>query len=229
MNKKKLVTTLGSLALVGAIGVGATLAFLSDTDNQVSNTFTMGSNLEIILNEAPWNNTTKTADHNAPRVLGNEYEDLVSDELLAKDPQVTIVNDTKDQYVFMAVKTSNDVALGTTSSNWILVDDYQAPEDVTIPSNVLIYAYNYNGHDYFESATKTAQDNYDNDNEETVYTKTGTQLPPLFQNVTVNHTTNAGATLDSIKVRAASVQKTGFDDQKSALDAIVKELVTFEN
>ncbi len=52
MNKKKLVTTFGSLALVGVIGVGASLAYLSDKTNTLTNTFTIGSNIDITLDEA---------------------------------------------------------------------------------------------------------------------------------------------------------------------------------
>ena len=55
MNKKKLGVTLGSLALVGAIGFGATLAYLSDTAGTLTNTFVVGDNISIELDEAKYN------------------------------------------------------------------------------------------------------------------------------------------------------------------------------
>ena len=39
-NKKKLITTIASLALVGAISIGATLAYLNAQSQQMTNTFT---------------------------------------------------------------------------------------------------------------------------------------------------------------------------------------------
>ena len=42
MKKAKLLTMLGAVALIGAIGVGSTLAYLSSTTDEVVNTFTVG-------------------------------------------------------------------------------------------------------------------------------------------------------------------------------------------
>ena len=54
-NKKKLITTIASLALVGAISIGATLAYLSAQTDVMTNTFTsVGSNLSIQLREPAW-------------------------------------------------------------------------------------------------------------------------------------------------------------------------------
>ncbi len=43
MRNKKLLTTLGAVTLIGAIGFGSTLAYLTATTNEVKNTFTMGN------------------------------------------------------------------------------------------------------------------------------------------------------------------------------------------
>lgn len=51
MKKKSLVMMLGSLALVGTIMVGATLAYFTDTTQAVTNTFTVGANVGIELLE----------------------------------------------------------------------------------------------------------------------------------------------------------------------------------
>lgn len=58
MNKKKLGVTLGSLALVGAIGFGATLAYLSDQTQTLNNTFVIGDKIDIELDEKDITSTT---------------------------------------------------------------------------------------------------------------------------------------------------------------------------
>ena len=42
MKKTKLLTTLGAVALIGAIGVGSTFAYLTSETGVVKNTFTVG-------------------------------------------------------------------------------------------------------------------------------------------------------------------------------------------
>ena len=43
MKNTKLFATLGAVALVAAVGLGSTLAYLSDTTDTVTNKFTLGS------------------------------------------------------------------------------------------------------------------------------------------------------------------------------------------
>ena len=47
MKKKSLVMMLVSLGLVGTIMVGATLAFFTDQTEAVTNTFSVGANVDI--------------------------------------------------------------------------------------------------------------------------------------------------------------------------------------
>ena len=51
MKKKSLVMMLASLSLVGTIMVGATLAYFTDQTGAVTNTFTVGANVDIDLFE----------------------------------------------------------------------------------------------------------------------------------------------------------------------------------
>lgn len=48
-SKKKLITLITSIALIAAVGVGATLAYLTATTGTVTNTFTVGSYAESAL------------------------------------------------------------------------------------------------------------------------------------------------------------------------------------
>ena len=43
MKKTKLVTLLGAISLIGAIGAGSTFAYLTSTTGTVTNTFTVGN------------------------------------------------------------------------------------------------------------------------------------------------------------------------------------------
>lgn len=52
MNKKKMATVLGSVTLIGAIGIGGTLAYLSQQTDVVSNVFTIGNGLNVDLLES---------------------------------------------------------------------------------------------------------------------------------------------------------------------------------
>ena len=57
MKKAKLLTMLGAVALIGAIGVGSTLAYLSSTTDEVVNTFTVGE-VKITLDETDINDSS---------------------------------------------------------------------------------------------------------------------------------------------------------------------------
>ena len=43
MKKTKLITLLGAISLIGAIGAGSTFAYLTSTTGTVTNTFTVGN------------------------------------------------------------------------------------------------------------------------------------------------------------------------------------------
>ena len=78
--------------LVMALSVGATLAYLTDTDSVV-NTFTVG-NVQIELNETDVDNDNSTKQ--------NDYH-LVPNQTYTKDPTVTIKANSEPSYVRMFV------------------------------------------------------------------------------------------------------------------------------
>ena len=133
MNKKKAAMSLMSLALVGAVAVGGTLAFLTETTGKVTNTFTMGKGYEdetvpgdpgTVLHTGLWLDETKipadaSADTRYPTTIGTtsetrveasetgtpgvEYKDLVPGDIMVKDPTFHMVAGSVKSRVVMKV------------------------------------------------------------------------------------------------------------------------------
>lgn len=124
MKKKNLATMVVTLALVAAVGVGATLAYLSSTTGTLTNTFTVGKGIEIKQDESdestPENPDDRTED-------GNNYTDIQPGEVLTKDPTVTVKANSTECYVFMkldgadALVAKNFSINGFDGSKWIKV------------------------------------------------------------------------------------------------------------
>ena len=102
MKARKILVSLAALALVAAISIGGTIAYLTSND-EVVNTFTVG-NVAIKLDEAKAN-----ADGNlvagAARVKANSYK-LLPGHTYNKDPMVTVLNGSEPSYIKMTVTFS---------------------------------------------------------------------------------------------------------------------------
>lgn len=112
--KKKQITKLGiTLGLVGAVGVGGTLAILSQKTEAVVNTFTVGEGItskDISIDETDveaegWNGEMSDTD----RDMENSYE-IAPGVTLVKDPQVHVSDKAADCYVFVNVHNVDDFA-----------------------------------------------------------------------------------------------------------------------
>lgn len=101
--KKVLVLLLCAVLLVGA-SIAGTVAYLTDTDNVVENTFTVGK-VVIDLDEAKVNEYG-VQDGNT-RVKANSYT-LVPGRNYVKDPTVHVDADSEECYIF--VKVVNEIA-----------------------------------------------------------------------------------------------------------------------
>lgn len=99
MKARKILVSLAALALVAAISIGGTIAYLTSND-EVVNTFTVG-NVAIKLDEAKAN-TDGSLVPNADRVKANDYK-LLPGHTYNKDPMVTVLKDSEDCYVKMTV------------------------------------------------------------------------------------------------------------------------------
>ena len=103
MKARKILVSLAALALVAAISIGGTIAYLTSTD-KVENTFTVGK-VNIVLDEAKAN-TDGTLVEGAKRVQANEYH-LLPGHTYNKDPMVTVKGGSEDCYVKMTVTFTN--------------------------------------------------------------------------------------------------------------------------
>lgn len=193
MKKTKLLTTLGAVALIGAIGVGSTFAYLTAETNTVTNTFTVGD-IQISLDE------TDITNESGPRVTENEYTDLLPTQTVKKDPQVHVAADSEESYVFMTVE-------GVRFEDGKLVTDKITSDNVDAKwkylgekEGVLVFAY-----------------------KDTVSTKATNDAPAaardlekLFTTITVKSTVENNASIDDIIIDAYAIQSYGFDDATAA-------------
>lgn len=95
MNKKKLITMLSAVALVGVIGVGSTLAYFTDND-AANNVVTMG-HVDIELEEPQF----AEANEN------NTIENVVPNQTITKDPTITVVAGSESCYLRAKVEISD--------------------------------------------------------------------------------------------------------------------------
>lgn len=103
MKARKILVSLAALALVAAISIGGTLAYLT-SQATVENTFTVGK-ITITLDEAKVTNDGKVVD--APRQTSNVYK-LMPGHEYTKDPKVHVAADSENSWLF--VKVENGLA-----------------------------------------------------------------------------------------------------------------------
>lgn len=128
MNKKKTATMVASLALVGAIGVGSTLAYLSSQGNKLTNSFDVGDaynpvgpdDQAVWIDEADLDKTDNSDDNitigeSVRTLTGNEYTDVLAGSVFTKDPILRITNDSVDSYGYIQVT-------GITANHGITID-----------------------------------------------------------------------------------------------------------
>lgn len=89
---------LASLSLLAVVGVGSTLAYLSDTTDVVTNTFTVG-NVDITLDETDITKTDGTRTE-----TGNAYTNIQCGDVLTKDPIVHVAENSSECYIFVKVE-----------------------------------------------------------------------------------------------------------------------------
>ena len=107
MSKKKIISLCLVVCLL-ATAIGGTLAYFTDTDNQVKNTFTVG-NVSIDL--------TETNKINGVDVTGNAFENVMPGTEITKTAVVTN-NSSEDAYVRVVVRATNQEEL------YALLDNY---------------------------------------------------------------------------------------------------------
>lgn len=130
MKNKKALKLIGALALVATVGVGATLAYLTDKSNIVRNSFTVGTGYETDDNtnlavwidekkngEAAQGELTVTDDGVLRTLVGNTYSDVLAGDVLDKDPELNIAAGSVKSYAFIQV-----TGLDTLEAKGVTVD-----------------------------------------------------------------------------------------------------------
>ncbi|SER95800.1 hypothetical protein [Lachnobacterium bovis] len=159
MNKKKMVTVLGSATLIGAIGIGGTLAYLTDGAYTVSNTFVLGKGIKIDLKESKVGTETDVTDDNSVAVQAlkgeaygydldgenkwtvtkNEYASVHPGETVYKDPTVLVAEGSENAYIYVTVKNASTEAVDKATQYQIdVLSDWELVETDEV-SDVLIY------------------------------------------------------------------------------------------
>ncbi len=121
--KKKQIAKLGlTLGLVGAVGVGGTLAALTAQSEKVTNTFAVGKNLtanDLILDEYDLQDDNRTADKDEDRVITLSFKNLMQGDVLDKDPTVQIKKEgTAECYMFVKVTGLDALEAQGITVNW---------------------------------------------------------------------------------------------------------------
>lgn len=135
MKNKKVITLVCCLALVAAMSLGATVAYLT-ANGSVTNTFTVGKitppvnpddpthddpSLAGYLDEVKVNEYGEEDEESTARVLTNDYKLIPGHEYI-KDPTVHIGPDSEECYIF--VKIENGIS--TVTEEITLVDGWTA-------------------------------------------------------------------------------------------------------
>lgn len=118
--KKKIVALCLVVALAATAIIGGTLAYFTDTTENVENTFAMGK-VKISLDEQ------NIKDPNGDRVTSNDYTDvaMVPGHVFRKDPTIHVEANSEESYIFL------DMTFNKYSSLfWLMAAD--AAEDSTI-------------------------------------------------------------------------------------------------
>ncbi|WP_154889570.1 SipW-dependent-type signal peptide-containing protein [Longibaculum muris] len=143
MKNKKTKTMIACLALVGVIGLGSTLAYLSDKSNTLSNTFVVGSGYipDPDLNQAVWIDETKVGEKRDNEKLyedrtlsGNDYVNVLAGGSLTKDPVLRVNKGSVKSYVYLKVEgldelDSKGITTTINTTDWEKVmDDGHTPD-----------------------------------------------------------------------------------------------------
>lgn len=232
MQKRKLFTLLSATALIAAVGVGSTMAYLSDLSSVKENTFTMaetGINMRLSEHDAMRNKETGEYELRPNHVIGDggptsvdgvDYIDLQPGEVVPKDPWVTINGSSVPCYVVVKVSTDKtNLEIMDINARWVKLNDNY---DTDLNDEIDYYVYSdENGLPFVcDASDMELGTDYD--------------LEPIFEHVKVSsEIVDDDTELDNIVVQAAAVQakwlEEGVDPISMAVDMLNGETTTTEN
>lgn len=145
MKMKKTLTAVVAMALVAAVSVAGTLAYLTDKTDEVRNTFSVGSlgqGMKIDLWETkvkPDVDNQYIADETAGKpVKHNTYDAVMPNSDNYKDPYVTVENLGTEAYLFIEVQNYEQEKLHATVDGGV----WEAIPDATpVNAGATVYAY----------------------------------------------------------------------------------------
>lgn len=202
MKRKKVVKLMAVVALIGAVGVGGSLALLTATSNSVTNTFAVGDGY-VGGDQAVYIDETKVTDNvpspTAERTkTGNKYTNIQEGDKLTKDPMVHISEGSVESYVFVKITgldTLKDagVAVNWDTTHWVKVDQEETSANT-------VYFYSDDGEN--PVIVNPKDEEWDS---EPLFTKLDFDNADLFEDT-------GKITLDNIVVKACAVQATTTED-----------------
>lgn len=221
------------VALVGAVGVGGSLALLTATTGPVTNTFTAGKNLtptDLKLDEYQLSDDNRTANKALDRVNSLQFENLMQRDEMDKDPTVQIKGTAAQCYMFVKVTGLQELKdKGITvdwNKVWVKADGKDSSADGKDSSADGYYYYSGN-----RGAVPGRQNvidpsllTYDTITPEDGYF----ELESLFTKVTVGDTATiygADNNIGSIKAWACAVQAQNVDSWQDAYDALPTDFI----
>ena len=227
MKARKILVSLAALALVAAISIGGTLAYLT-AQSTVKNTFTVGK-IGMTMDEALVNEDgepvkrsgdTLTVVENpgeATRVNENSYK-IMPGHTYTKDPTIYVAAKSEASYVFIAVK--NDVAAyeaETVSDGYTRIDSQIANNGWTAVGNAITAPAGYTIYYKTQAATGNTAETL-----------------PIFSNFKIADNAESVEDYDSftgkVNIFAFAVQQDGFTGYANAwteagFDAKLAELI----
>lgn len=126
MSKKKIVAVIVSLGLIAAIGIGATLAYLTATTGTLENTFTVG-NVKMSIWENDNTNDDVDTKYAEDGFKGNNYN-LLPNQTEDKAPFVQVDERDVEVYVYAKIDGLAELAAkkitidGINTTDWVLVE-----------------------------------------------------------------------------------------------------------
>lgn len=212
MKARKILVSLAALALVAAISIGGTIAYLTSAE-KVTNTFTVG-HVQITLDEKKVDVDGKEIA-NSNRVHGNQYK-LMPGHEYTKDPTVHFAAGSEASYIFVKVEngiSGIEAATDTTNQN-----GYKTIADQIVANN-------------WEALTGETGVYFKKVNANNGNTAIDYQVFANFKLAddadTTNETENYAA--KNITVTAYAIQADGFDTAAAAWNEVKNMTVTTTN
>lgn len=120
--KKKTVALLMACVMLMGVAIGGTLAWLTASTKEVTNTFT-DSDINITLSESS---------------ASKEFQ-MIPGHIISKDPKVTVAKNSEACWLFIKITESTTPALKD-YIEYELASGWQEVSDNTLASNVKVYA-----------------------------------------------------------------------------------------